>query len=307
MFLQKHPPFLQISGSAEPFGLIFVLLLHIPIYIMMTRRLQLALLVTLLSVAVSSHAADTLALARVRSVMNIPLPSAKAVVECTVQSEFPVEGSAALRQAVDVWTRGVLADVLGDTKGGQVNESAVLSSVENRFLDCAVAEAGQAAHVKDARTLALTLDFQMTRVYETSRAITFCIDAPRYGASGQRLETRVYATFIKADGSQLTWDALLQPKAKLRQRFSRALVKNLHTYFGTMNYVDLLARTSLPKGTSELAFPLPQAAPALTRAGLRVSYSPGELAPASAGTPVALVSMNDISSCLTSAAKRLLK
>ena len=127
--------------------------------------------------------------------MNIPLPSAKAVVECTVQSEFPVEGSAALRQAVDVWTRGVLADVLGDTKGGQVNESAVLSSVENRFLDCAVAEAGQAAHVKDARTLALTLDFQMTRVYETSRAITFCIDAPRYGASGQRLETRVYATF----------------------------------------------------------------------------------------------------------------
>ena len=240
------------------------------------------------------------------AVMNIPLPSAKAVVECTVQSEFPVEGSAALRQAVDVWTRGVLADVLGDTKGGQVNESAVLSSVENRFLDCAVAEAGQAAHVKDARTLALTLDFQMTRRLQLALLVTLLSVAVSSHAADTLALARV-RRFIKADGSQLTWDALLQPKAKLRQRFSRALVKNLHTYFGTMNYVDLLARTSLPKETSELAFPLPQAAPALTRAGLRVSYSPGELAPASAGTPVALVSMNDISSCLTSAAKRLLK
>lgn len=274
---------------------------------MMSRKFFLILLVALSCATVGAYAADTLALARVRSVMSVPLPAARGVVECTLQAEFPAEGPVALRQAVDVWARGVLATVLGDSKGGSGGDNVVLSPVESRFLEGALAEAGRTPRSKDGRALALTLDFHMTRVYETAHAITFCIDAPRYDVAGQRLDNRLYATFVKSDGTQLTWDVLLQPKAKLRQRFSRALVRGLHTYFGTMNYADLLARTSLPKETSELSFPLPQAAPALTRAGLRVSYSPGELAPAEAGTPVALVSMSEISACLTSAAKRLLK
>lgn len=256
-------------------------------------------IIVLIGLQLQAAPADTLTLAKMRSMLTLPVEG-ESMVECSVRAEWPIGCSPELSSNLQRWCLGVIRQSVGETPA-QTERVPLFSELQSRYLENAQAEAVQGrADKKDERFL-LALEFELRKVFESKQVVTFVIEAPRYGVNGLSAQTKNYASFIKENGNKLTWEEMIQPKYD--GRFHRLAASNLQSFFGVRDFPNMMVKTIIPTETTEQKFPLPQQGPAIVENGIELNYEPGEIAQPEMGRPQGTVNYKSFKSWLTKSAK----
>lgn len=156
-----------------------------------------------------------------------------------------------------------------------------------------------------ARRPSYAFDFSVRRAYETDGIITFVAEAYDYAGEACARQRRAYATFRKSDGHRLAWDDIVQ--ARQRPAFCSLVAGGLQDYFGVVGFDALRDHLTIAGQYGRTSLPLPAGGPGLVADGIRVQYEAGEIAPAEAGQPLAIVPYADMRRIWTKSAPNLLK
>lgn len=260
----------------------------------------------LLALPIVSRAAgsDTLAVVKKNSSWLTTLVGG-GQMECNVNAVCPVNNEDAIGMAFNKWVMVSIKGML-PFKGG--SGASLLSAVELSFLQEkqeAVTVALKFAKNGVTKPVNLSLDFEMKRVHETSKYITFCLDAVHYDARGMRNEVVKEKSFLKNSVANLTWNDVISKKKTTK--FNKALVTAIQSFFGVRDFENLKQKLTNGAQYNLDNFPIPSGDPAFESSGLRVSYDAGEIAPAELGRPTAVIPYSAISSTLTPMANKLLR
>ena len=216
----------------------------------------------------------------------------KHTLEFTVNVQLPADEDSRLYAPVRSWAMGLLFGQTGltpdDTTGsaGEVAERMAKAYVKRGKAEIADLAKMARRDGTDSR-FNYAFDLSVQRVYETRRFITFVAETYNYAGGAHGVQTRVYATFVKASGHRLTWDDIILPKRKAK--FCGLVTDGLQDFFGVKGFAALKERLLVEGKVSRTSFPLPKNGPGLLEDGLRVQYEAYEIAPYAAGQPLSVV------------------
>ena len=252
----------------------------------------------------SANAADTLNIQRKQSTWQMALPGGGRM-ECNLQAEWPETQDNAINTAFGTWLSESLKPMLELEEG---TGHALANRLEQCFLEegkKARQQAVEQAVRGQVKPFNLALDVDIRCVWNKTNLVTFRLHAIHYNATGERSEIVKEKTWHMPSGSDVTWDELVNPKR--RQRFNSVMVEALQSYFGVNDWENLKLKLAQGGQLTLLGFPLPKGGPALEKAGIRLCYDAGEIAPTGAGRPTAFVPYSSIASHLTANGKKLIK
>ncbi len=183
-----------------------------------------------------------------------------------VKFEYPIAGNKQLLDAMRIWIRKTVNPDFGgslDTPD-ELMKSAVTSL-----------ESGE------------TIKLETKIIYSSNRLVTICTDSYIYtSGAAHGMPSRKTATFLISDGLMLSMN-MLPPIRELRP----LIIDGLKNYFNTTSNSDLLSSLQIGGDLNNLQYP-ERATPYITEKYLNIPYSAYEIAPYSAGIPVAAIPLD---------------
>lgn len=224
---------------------------------------------------------------------SLELGGSKAVSE--VRAVFPV-GQTALADSVRRWICGQLG---ADSAGQTVADAAA------EFVKSTLAEAKSDFEGFQEEGFALTYGYQVSvdTLFSSPALATYASTFYAYTGGAHGMSAYTPATFLRPDGTRLTWGNTLRPGCEAQMV---ALIKRgLNDQYFRPNGMSLALGDGLLVSPDSIG--LPSAPPFITAKGLQVIYQPYDIAPYAAGMPTCTLPLDSVMPLLAPAMQSALK
>jgi hypothetical protein len=222
--------------------------------------------------------------------------------------EMPTSGNPLLVNSINEW----ISEQLGNSYEGDVNDVKQMLQFYAKLYTTAKDSTHLDTIWGDGKYAELALDrsFEIEKIYETSKLVTFGVNSSFYYHGAAHPNTTYNAqTFRKSDGRRFGWEIICEDYTLADDSTYVPLESKLRAgiakYFEVANEDDLGDMLSIEKSDFSYNFPRPQSIPYLTKDGLNFVYQQYEIAPYAMGMPAVTIPCEELP--LLQAFKQLLK
>ena len=221
-------------------------------------------------------------------------------VEVKVNADFPTSGSDLLRNIIGEY----ISESCGDMyNGSYVNGDSIVAFYANYYNESFLKDVKEIGSVGSAYQKTISVK----KVDEGKNYVSFETVDYEYSGGMRAYTITTGITIRKSDGRRFGYDMLKNPNSsEFRKLVKYGLKDYLEKEFGQSYISDEELSETLMNANVDY-IDLPDAAPYITKDGVKFSYGEGEIAANAAGSPYFIIPFAKIAPYLTKAAQDMLE